>query len=800
MSTRLLSILRSGLALLFVLGAVPATAQKHAASIAGIVADETGAVLPNATVSIRHATLGIARRLETDVDGGFRADELPPGDYEVSATSPAFAAVMQRVSLVSGESARVRFTLRVGGLAEDVLVLANEVTGSHERLRRLPGSVDILERATLETSRVMTTNEALRKIAGVHVRDEEGFGLRPNIGLRGLNPTRSNKVLLLEDGIPLTYAPYGDNASYYHPPIERFERIEVLKGGAQIAYGPQTIAGLVNYITPAPPTHLAGSVTLLGGNRDYFNGHGNVGNTVGRTGFLLDYMRKQGDGARDNISSELNDVSGKLIQSVGSGQMWTFRGNYYSEDSNVTYSGLREDEYRAGARSNAFKNDFFYIDRYGTSATHAYSLSDEVAFTTNLYFTSFRRHWWRQSSNSGQRPNDAADPACAGMANLDTTCGNEGRLRQYYTWGVEPRLRAHHRVFGVRSEADFGVRVHFERQDRRQENGNTPVARSGVLVESNLRRNEAYSAFIQNRFLMGGWTVTPGVRVEHVRFERTNRLANAGSGVSGDTELTQVVPGLGVSHTRGERVTLFGGIHRGFAPPRTEDIITNQGGLIELDPELSWNYEAGLRTTVRPGLRLDATVFRMDYENQIVPASLAGGVGATLTNGGATLHQGIEFTGRLDSAPLLRSAHNLYVRAVYTYVPVSRFSGVRFSGVSGFQSMSVSGNRLPYAPEQLLTLGGGYAHPAGLDVMLEAVRTSEQFGDDLNTVAPSPDGQRGLIPAYTVWNAAINYQIDRATLFVTVKNLLDDLFIVDRARGILPGSPRLVQAGVKIRF
>jgi Fe(3+) dicitrate transport protein len=96
-------------------------------------------------------------------------------------------------------------------------------------------------------------------------------------------------------------------------------------------------------------------------------------------------------------------------------------------------------------------------------------------------------------------------------------------------------------------------------------------------------------------------------------------------------------------------------------------------------------------------------------------------------------------------------------------------------------------------------IGLGYSY-ATFDVRLEAVRTSDQFGDDLNTIAPTPDGQRGLVPAYTLWNAAVNYTVSRATVFLTVKNLFDEVFIVDRTRGILPGSPRLVQAGVKLGF
>ena len=786
-------------ACLFALPTLSAAAQVGAAALTGQVVDETGAAIPGALITVRRSSTASERRIESDSEGAFSVSELAAGDYEITATSAGFAVAVQRVSLRPGEVRRIPLQLRVGGLTEDVVVVAAEIAGSHERLRRLPGSVDIVDRETLEKSRVMTTNDALRKVAGVHVRDEEGFGLRPNIGIRGLNPTRANKVLLLEDGILLTYAPYGDNATYYHPPIDRFERIEVLKGGAQIAYGPQTIAGAVNYVTPKPPVQRAGSVILTGGNRDYFNGHGSYGATVGRTGFLIDYMRKQGDGSRENLDFKLNDVNGKVVQTVGAGQTLTLRANYYGEDSNVTYSGLRQDEYLANPRANPFGNDFFYADRYGASATHAFAVSGDLVMTTHLYWNSFRRHWWRQSSNSAQRPNDSADPLCGSMANLNTTCGNEGRLREYSVWGIEPRISVHHRIFGISSETDFGVRAHFEHQDRLQKNGTTPTARSGELVESNVRTNDAYASFVQNSFLFGEWTVTPGIRLEHVRFERTNRLANAGAGVTGETDMTRIIPGIGVSHTTGERITVFGGVHRGFAPPRTEDIISNTGGVIDLDPELSWNYEAGVRSTMRPGVSVDATFFRMDYENQVIPASLAGGVGATLTNGGATLHQGIELRAQIDTAPIIGSSHDAYLRLAYTYLPVAEFSGTRFSNIPGFGTVSVSGNRLPYAPEQVVSVGVGYAR-GPIDLLLEAVQTSDQFGDDLNTVAPTPDGQRGLLPGHTVWNTAMNYMVARATLFLTVKNLRDELFIVDRTRGILPGSPRLVQMGVKFAF
>lgn len=780
-------------------GASAASGQVPPGVITGTVADDSGAVVAGASVTARRSATGVESRVETNGAGAFTVADLPPGDYEIRVAGRGFSLTVLRLTLQPGETRRLPLRLRVGGLTEDVVVVAGEMAGSHARFRRLPGAVDVVSRETLERSRVMTTNEALRKVPGLHVRDEEGFGLRPNIGIRGVNPTRSSKVLLLEDGIPLAYAVYGDNASYYHPPVDRFERIEVLKGGAQIAHGPQTIGGAVNYVTPKPPAMPGGSLALAGGNRDYVNGHGTAGTTVGRTGLLVDYMRKQGNGARDHHDFVLNDINVKLVQGVGDNQQWTFRGNYYGEDSTVTYSGLRQDEYAANPRANPFKNDVFQADRIGASATQALAVNGHVALTTNLYWSTFGRDWWRQSSNSAQRPNDASDPLCAGMANLDTTCGNEGRLRQYHAWGVEPRVQVFHRVFGVTSETAFGVRAHFEHQDRRQENGSTPAARSGAVVEDNVRTNQGFSGFLENRFLLGGWTVTPGVRLEHVSFRRTNRLASAGLRVTGDTSLTRLIPGIGVSHTSGERVTLFAGAHRGFAPPRTEDVISNTGGVIDLVPELSWNYEAGVRSTMRPGLSLDATLFRMDYENQLVPASLAGGVGATLTNGGSTLHQGLELRAQVDTAPMTGSIHDLYARAAYTYLPTAKFTGARFSSISGFATTSVSGNRLPYAPEQMAAITLGYA-VNNVDVSVEAVRTGAQFGDDLNTVVPTPDGQRGLLPANTVWNVAVNYTMARSTFFLAVKNALDTLYIVDRTRGILPGMPRLVQAGVRVRF
>jgi Fe(3+) dicitrate transport protein len=774
-------------------------AQSSRAAVAGRVVDESGAAVAGALVTVRRETVGFETTALTDASGGFTFEGLVAATYDVSASADGFSAATAEVALAGGESRTVDLALRPGAFAEEVSVYATTIVGTPESVRRIPGSVDVVDEKTLETSRVFNFTEALRKVSGINVRDEEGFGLRPNIGIRGLSPTRSTKVLLLEDGIPFTYAPYGDNASYYHPPVERFERIEVLKGSGQIAYGPTTVGGVINYITPSPPSDFSGKVTVSGGSRDYFNGEIEIGDTWGETGVLLTAMRKQGEGARENMRFGLWDVNLKVVQTISSNQTLTLKANYYGEDSQVPYSGLREDEYEADPRQNPFLNDGFFADRVGLSAIHAYQFDNDAILTTSVYGSYFKRHWWRQSSNSNERPNDASDPRCGGMANLLTDCGNQGRLRRYFFWGVEPRLTFAWDAGETRNETEVGFRVHFEDQNRIQKNGDFPTARDGVVVEDNERNNAALSGFLQNRFLLGRWTVTPGLRFEYMRLDRTNNLLD----VSGDAEIAQLVPGVGVSYSLAESTTAFAGVHRGFAPPRTEDLVNNTtGGTIDLDPELSWNYEAGIRSLIVPGVRVDSTFFRMDYENQIVPASVAGGLGATFTNGGETLHQGVEATGRVDFGTVVDSPHNVYVRTSYTWLPIAEFRGNRFSSIPTFTDVSVRGNRLPYAPEHLLNFTVGYSHPWGVDALVEAVRVSEQFADDLNTIESSADGQRGLVPSYTIWNATLNVRPGQmpTTFFVSVKNLANELYIADRSRGLIPGPPRLVHAGLQYQF
>jgi Fe(3+) dicitrate transport protein len=679
----------------------------------------------------------------------------------------------------------------------DILVIGTEADR-----RALPGTATTIDTAVLEAAVVFTVDEALRK-AGVFTRLEEGLGLRPNIGLRGLDPTRSRKVLLLEDGIPLAHSPYGDNSSYYHPPIDRFAAVEVLKGAGQIAYGPHTVGGVINYVTPSPTEDLSGKVKLAGGNRGYSELGVQLSDTVGGWGLAGVLDRRRAEGARRNVSSEMLDLSVKARREFGDDRSLTLRASHNVEDSRVPYSGLRLAEFEADPRQNPFINDSFETHRTGASATWAQPVAGFETKTT-AYWSTFERDWWRQSSNSNQRPNDASDPACAGMANLLTTCGNEGRLRSYYVAGLEPRAERTFSLGGLTHHLHVGARYHIERQHRVQLNGDTPTARSaGTWVNAGTRENDvrdttAWSAFALNRISAGPWVISPGVRVEHITAERKNRL----TGRSGETDLTEAIPGVGVTYSLNENVALFGGVHRGFSPPQVADLVTSSGGAVDLDAELSWNWEAGVRGLFGPAT-VEAALFHLDFENQIIPASVAGGVGATLTSAGETRSTGLDVNATLNA-----DAPGIYGQLAWVWLWEAEFAGNRFSNISGQSGVRVTGNRLPYAPEHLVSLTAGWRGQSGWTAQVEWVHTGALFTDDLNTRAVTADGQTGEIPSASVFNFAgrvplavlMGEPADGLELFVAVKNLTDELYVVDRSRGTIPGDPRRVQAGVTLKF
>jgi len=712
------------------------------------------------------------------------------------------------------------------------------VIGDRAELLSVPGSGAVIDEEDLKRAQVFTINEALRQAPGVFAREEEGLGIRPNIGIRGLNPVRSTKVMLLEDGIPLGLAPYGDNSYYYHPPIERFARIEILKGASQIRFGPQTIGGVINYITPEAPSEAMAEIMLAGGNGGYLELDGIAGGPALGGRILFYANRKESDGNRKNQELELTDFYVKGEWDLGEAQAVTARLSHFREDSQLTYSGLTQGEFAADPRGNPFgKNDEFETRRWSATLSHGWEINPSLKLLTTGYYHFFNRDWWRQSSNSLERPNDASDPLCGGMANLSTTCGTQGNLRSYYTYGVEARLTVDHGAFGLAGQTELGARYHNEKQRRRQIRADTPTSRiPGTTVNGGIRENQvrfvdAYALFAQSEFAFGPLSVQPGIRAELIDYERVNLpisvlVADRPTGAlttttRGKSYLDEAIPGVGATLALNKQIALYGGVHRGFAPPRVEDVITTAGGTVDLDAEKSWNYELGVRGEFLPGLHADFTVFQMDFSNQIIAASVAGGVGATLTSAGKTKHRGLEASSKFSSRDArLTSNTDLFGRFAVTLVADANFDSTRIAtppcfggGTTGAPvltargpvpcniALNVNGNRLPYSPDWLYSAAVG-AQVGWFTGQVEVQGQSSAYGDDVNLIPVTPDGQRGRLPGWAIINATLNIEPPQSALsgFVTVKNIFDKLYIVDRARGILPGTPFLVQAGVKARF
>jgi Fe(3+) dicitrate transport protein len=717
-----------------------------------------------------------------------------------------------------------------------------EVEETAEKAATFSGSTSVIDKETLERDQVFTVNEALRKAPGVYVRDEEGFGLRPNIAFRGQNPFRSTKVLFLEDGIPFNFAPYGDNDIYYHPPIERYDGIEIYKGADLTQFGPQTINGAINYLTPKVPNIPGGFVSFTGGNRDYLNGHARYGGMVKNVqgldavGGVVDYIHKEGMENRDNAFAVVDDANLKSIIDLDASNRLTLRGDFYHQDEQGAAFGLTDAEYRKlGARYNPDKNANFTNDRWSTSATYEHSFNNDVTLETSFYWSAYERNWWRQQ-NEFPTENQCVSRGIATYVqdrengipvDMDLCNYNSGRLRNYETWGVAPTLHANHELFGIESQLDAGFRAHFENQYRRFIRGSTADARDasnpnggsyGQLTENNERFADAYSGFVQNKFIWNDWSFTPGVRVESVSYERKNLL----NGAQGQSSLTEILPSFAMTYAPIDSAELFFGIHRGFAPPRVEDAVYNDtGGTAEVGSELSWNTEFGVRARPVRGVKTELTYFHNDFDALTVLGTVGGGTVPVAQ--GKALYEGIELMARADFGDVFDWTHNPYAQIAYMWLPTAEtteaFRCVPLSSGAypascpgGHVFGSTPGKRAPYAPESLLTATLGYSHPMGFDAHLEAAFVSEQYADFLNLQngTDHPDGPAsnaamggtyGKINDYVVLNFATSYKIQKdLTLFVSLKNMLDNTYIADRVRGIQSGMPRLVQAGFKYEF
>ncbi|WP_375436311.1 TonB-dependent receptor family protein [uncultured Hymenobacter sp.] len=687
----------------------------------------------------------------------------------------------------------------------------------NELFTSIPGSVSKVSAKEIRLLAPVSSNEVFRRVPGLNVVDEEGIGLRANIGIRGLDPDRSRTVLVLEDGVPVALAPYGEPELYYTPVIDRMTGVEVLKGSGQIQYGPQTIGGVINYITAEAPTETQTTLRVRGGGRGYFSGLASYGNTFGNTGLLVSYLHKRADNLGP-VRFRLHDLTVKLTIKLDERQALRLKLGAYDEFSNATYLGLTQTQYERGGEDyqSLAPDDQLPIRRYSVSASHTIRFSDQVQLTTTAFGYTTQRNWQRQDfSLSPTAPNQTGvvwgDPEVPeGAVYMQNSNGH--RNRQFQVAGLEPRLAVKYALGSRSGELATGVRVLHERADEQYVVGKKAAARGGDQRDYETRTGLAWSAFAQNKLqLTNRWSATVGLRGESFTYERDIRrglfTVNGRSNQVRDTlvvatsNVMVLIPGAGLNYTLNERATVFAGVHRGFAPPRIKDAISGAGVALQLDAELSWNYELGTRAQPLPGLETEVTGFVMDFSNQIIPVSQSSGnAGAGFLNGGNTRHLGVEGSLTLDFTQLLALAWPVELDMKATHVKAT-YTDDRFATTPNNESRNIKGNQTPYAPNVLLSGGLSTEPLPRLNLRLTGTYAGSQYTDELNTRAPAPHGRTGRLPGYGLLDATVLYCLpgNHVSLSVAGKNLTNERYIASRRpQGIRVGTPQLLTVGLDV--
>ncbi len=767
----------------------------------GEVIGSDGAPVPKARITIANTPYA----LFTNFEGEFSIADIPAGNYEIRIAAIGYETLEKEFE-VKGINAPVQHFVLLDQYYQmpqvDIIERRNQLNSN------TPGSVSRIDEKTLQEINPISANEVFRQVPGVHVVDEEGMGLRINIGIRGLDPDKSRNTLILEDGVPVALGPYGEPEMYYSPAIERMSAIEILKGSGSILHGPQTVGGVVNYITKDPTKTETFELGLRGGSGGLFSANAFYGNTYGKAGVAFNVLHKRADNI-GMLNFHLTDISAKIKIQTSQRSVLGMKLGIYNEESNATYVGLTTPMYNMGNMDfvRIAPDDLMAVRRYSVSITHDYIFSERSKLKTTAFAYTTTRNWRRQDftynnlNANGEVSNYPAnysgvywgDTTIAGGAILmRNSTGN--RNRQFEVAGLESRFSHEYGLFGTKNFLVAGARFMFERAYEQRINGKVTDLSYGTLQEAEIRTGLGTSVFIHNQTqITDKFSLTAGLRAEMLIYERAiERLSNVDTSIVNNTNTIGIIPGAGLNYTFNKNNTVFAGVHRGFAPPRIKDAISNSGEDVQLDAELSWNYEVGTRGNIFKGIAYELTFFHMDFSNQVIPVSeSSGGAGAGLVNGGHTTHSGVEFHTIISLHDLIKmNKHRITLAGNVTLVE-AKFSEDRFVGAD---ASNVRGNYTPYAPRTLSNAAITYEHPIGIGFRFQSTFVGEQFSDPLNTIEARTDGRNGKIDAYQVFDATAMYHIKKinTTLTFGVKNITNERPIVSRRpQGIRVMNPRL---------
>lgn len=690
-----------------------------------------------------------------------------------------------------------------------------------QRADEVAGALTVLSKRELERFQYADPMQALRAVAGVNLQEEDGFGLRPNIGLRGSGTERSARITLMEDGVLAAPAPYAAPAAYYFPTVARMSSIEVMKGSSQIAFGPSTSGGALNLISTAIPTQTS-AVNLrleagsFQGRRTQFAVGGTRALGSGTWGYLMEYVGLSSDGFKELETAETGfQKEDRLVK-----LRWTPREGHKEyvqlkwgdvrEMSHETYLGLTDSDFAFNPlmRYAGSSEDVMEVAAQQMSLTHSLQRG-QWDWETCIYRNAVERNWYKLDrlrdstgtfwSLSASLSGDGDSFDAVGLLNGRNSIGLEqlelkANNRSYHSMGIQHRGGWNFQV-GQRNDWRFtyGLRVHRDGVDRFEwrdgyamHEGMMQLVASGTpgTAGNRLDGAEAFAGYARLIARAGGLTFSPGLRHERIAMQRTHYEPTDASRESGgefrENRVNVWLPGMGVHWSIREDMNAFAGLHRGFIPP---------GSAPDSEPEQSWNAELGFRLS-RQRFSLQITAFHTAYQNLLgSDLTAVGGEGSgDMHNGGGALAQGLELEWAWDPLSRNEGGWSLPMRGTYTFTKALFTHD--FASDFGPWGQVVEGDLLPYLAPHTgalgLTLEKDGVHwdvnaRYTASMRAEAGQAQDFVGTDSAFIVDC--GVRWAMGEHVQWR-------------ISGSNLFDEVYIASRRPfGVRPGAPRMLRLG-----
>lgn len=658
-----------------------------------------------------------------DLDEEEASDETPPDLGDPEEDEALDAAEQETDSGEHGAGTFVLSQIHLELTPEDVFRSGGSVAAvGPEQMQRL-GYAD-------------PTN-VVQRVPGVMVRVEDGFGLRPNIGIRGTNPERSRGVALMEDGVLFGPAPYSAPAAYYFPLVTRMSGVEVYKGPAAILYGPQTTGGAINFLSRPIPTTPSGQMRLSYGSYNTHVADGYYGLSNARAGFLVELTDIGSDGfkhidySRDSTGfSRTEGVVRAFVQSRMSRRVFHRLGlklMYSHERSNETYLGITDADFRADPdrRYIASNDNVMRWHRFGYELEHRLEAPHHIALVTTVYRHDFNRNWHRfdRFGPGGPSVIDVlANPTGTNQVYLGYLRGDQDsdptqvstRLiavnnhRTFVSQGAQSTLTWDHRAGNLFHQLRAGARLHYDSIVRRHTSDsylaqNHELVSAGVPEEIDTDQKASTIAgalYAAYSLEVGRFRIQPGLRTELIQ----GTLANYLTSTSNTAFQSVLLWGLSANYEITDDVSVFAGTHRGFGP-------VAPGSAGTASPELSTNFELGARyRDEEHGIHAEVAGFLNDYSNMLLTCNETGGCPVANIdkqyNAGGALVGGLEVSYQQDVD--LPAGFTMPLSATYAFLR-SRFQDAFTSADQQYQNVDV-GDEVPYLPRHQGTLAAGVEH------------------------------------------------------------------------------------------